>query len=139
MAAQKGRNIKIKIGNGGTPSTFTSFAGLRTRTISLNNELVDITSDDTAPWREALSGAGLKTMSISGAGVFKDDAAVNLIEDLVMAAASNQQEFQILFENGDTITGTFHVTTFEYSGDYNGAQMYSITLDSVGVLVMSRG
>jgi len=138
MAAQKGREVLLKIGDGASPATFTTVAGLRTRTVTVNNEAVDITDSDTAPQRALLSGAGLKTLSISGSGIFKDDAAFNLVEDLVFAAASNEEEFQVVFGNGDIIQGTFHITSLEYAGEYNGAQTYTISLENAGAYSLIR-
>lgn len=138
MPARKGRNIAIYISDGSSPPNWLRLAGLQSRTISVNNELVDITNDDTAPQREVLTGAGMKTLTISGSGVFKDEASINAIEDLAHNPDSNQQEFLIQFENGVRIQGVFHVSTFEFSGEYNGAQMYNMTLENAGPWTLMR-
>ena len=41
MAAQRGKDILLKIGDGGDPQVFTTVAGLRARTISLNAKTID--------------------------------------------------------------------------------------------------
>ena len=138
MGPEKGRNILVQIGDGVSPPNFTSLGGLQSRTISVNNALVDITSDDTAPHREALTGAGLKTLSISGTGVFKGDFSIQTIEDLAHAVNSNEEEFRLVFENGDTIQGFFHLSTLEFTGEFAAARMYSITLDNSGPWVFTR-
>lgn len=138
MAADKGRNFKLKIHSGGSPGTFTAIAGMQSRTLTINNEQVDITNDDTAPQRELLSGAGQKTLTISGSGVFKDDAAINSLEDLANASAGNSEEFRVEFENGDWYQGVFNVVSFEYSGDYNGARLYSLSLENAGTWTFGR-
>lgn len=139
MPADKGRNFKIYIHTGGSPGSFVAIAGMQSRSLTINNEPVEITNDDTAPQRELLSGAGTKTLSISGSGVFKDDQAINLFEDLANAPAENEEELRVEFENGDWYQGTFHLSSFEYSGEYNGARMFSVTLENAGTWTFGRG
>ncbi len=50
MAVQKGRNMLIKVNDGSSPESFSTVAGVRSRTITINQELVDITDSDIAPW-----------------------------------------------------------------------------------------
>jgi TP901-1 family phage major tail protein len=86
MAAQRGKDILLKIGDGGEPEAFVTVAGLRARTISLNARGVDVTDGDSAGrWRELLAGAGVKQASVSGAGVFRDAAADELIRQSFFA------------------------------------------------------
>lgn len=136
MAASRGRNILLKISDGTSPGSFTSIAGLRSKTITINNETVDITTSDNAPWRQLLDNSGARTVSISGSGVFQDDVAVNSIEDLVMDGTT--QEFQAVFENGDIIQGVFQVTSFEYGGEHTSEQTYSVSLESAAVCSLIR-
>jgi TP901-1 family phage major tail protein len=80
MAAQKGKDLLIKIDNG---AGFTTVAGLRTRRLAFNAETVDITHAESANrWRELLDGAGVKRASVAGRGLFMDAAS----DDLVRAA-----------------------------------------------------
>ena len=56
MAAQKGKDLLLKVDNSGT---FLTVAGLRSRRIAFNAETVDITdAESTGRWRELLGGAG---------------------------------------------------------------------------------
>ena len=74
MVAQNGKDLLIKIDMTGD-GLFETAAGLRATRISFNAESVDVTSlESSGGWRELLGGAGVKTASISGSGVFKDDA-----------------------------------------------------------------
>lgn len=136
MAAQKGRNILIKIGNGASPATFTTIGGLRSKNFTVNNEQVDITAGNTAPWRQLLGDAGIRSIAVSGSGVFEDEAAINLCED--NALDGSVDEYQLVFGNGDIIQGLFQVASFQYAGEHNGEQTYSISLVSGGVCTMMR-
>jgi len=136
MAAQKGRDILLQISDGVSPATFTTVAGLRSKTLTINNESVDITTADEAPWRQLLGDTGMRSVSISGAGVFQDDATINLIEDLSLNG--NLEEFLVIFGNSDQMQGVFQVTSFEYGGEHTAEQTYSISLESASIVTMSR-
>ncbi len=85
MAGQKGRDVLIKIGDGGGTEVFTTVAGIRAKTISLNARAVDGTSGESpSAWRELIAGAGVKSASVSGAGVFKDAASDATIQSTVL-------------------------------------------------------
>ena len=72
MAAQKGKDLLVKIADG---AGYTTVAGLRTRRLAFNAETVDVTHAESANrWRELLDGAGVKRASVSGRGLFKDAA-----------------------------------------------------------------
>ena len=43
MTAQAGKDVLLKIGDGGAPESFTSIAGLRAKTLSLNARAVEVT------------------------------------------------------------------------------------------------
>lgn len=134
--AYKGRLILLKISDGTSPGVFSTFGGIRSRTITVNNETVDITDSDNAPFRQLLGDTGMRSMSISGSGIFKDDTGINAVEDL--ALTGNLQEFQVCFPNGDIVQGLFAVASFEYSGDYNSNQNFSVTLESASIFTMMR-
>ena len=47
MAGQKGSELLVKVGNGGSPESFTTVGGLRDTSISINQEMLDITNKDS--------------------------------------------------------------------------------------------
>ena len=74
MAAQKGKDLLLKVDSNGSGS-FTTIAGLRARTLAFNAESVDVTHAESAgQWRELLAGAGVKSARLTGSGIFKDAA-----------------------------------------------------------------
>ena len=73
MAAQKGKDLLLKIYDG---SSYTTVAGLRANRLSFNAESVDTTHAESAGrWRELLDGAGIKRAAVAGRGLFKDSAS----------------------------------------------------------------
>ena len=137
MAAGKGRLVKLEVNTGGgSPATYVEVGGVQAKTITIANEQVDITSDDTAPFRQLLADAGMRSASISGNGVNKDDAQINAIRAL--ALNGNLEDFRITLPSSDTVEGLFQVASYEESGEYNGANLFSITLESGGTITLTE-
>ncbi|MEM8572427.1 MAG: phage major tail protein, TP901-1 family [Pseudomonadota bacterium] len=132
MAAQKGRDLLIKLDTTGT-GTFETVAGLRASRISLNAETVDATHiGSDGQWRELLRGAGVRTASVSGSGIFRDQATDELVRGVFFAGG--MPRFQVVVPDFGVIEGPFQVTTIEYAGEYNGEATYEIALASAGAL-----
>lgn len=132
MTAQSGRGFLVRIGDGAAPETFATIAGMRATSLVVNSDAVDITNKDSGGWRELLGGAGVRRVAVSGAGVFTDSAAEAILRG--KALAGMLANYEILFENGDRLEGSFLVTTLDYSGDHNGERTYTLALESSGVI-----
>jgi len=132
MAAEKGSAFLLKIGNGADPVVYATVAGLRTTQLSINGEAVAITSKDSGGWRELLSGAGVRSVSVSGAGIFTGSAAETRLKGNALAGAID--DYRLSFESGETMTGRFLVTRLDYAGDYNGERSYTLSLESSGAV-----
>ena len=133
MSGQKGRDVLIKIGDGGAPEAFVTVAGIRAKTISLNARTVDGTSGESPDaWRELIAGAGVKSASVSGAGVFKDAASDVVIQQAFFTQAS--RNFQLVIPDFGVLEGPFLVEALDYSGDHDGEAAFAITLASAGAL-----
>jgi len=130
MAAQKGRDVLLKMGDGGAPEAFTTVAGLRARTISLNARTVDATDGDSAGWRELLAGAGAKSASVSGAGVFRDAASDALMREAFFAGEA--RSWRLVLPDFGALQGPFVVAALEYAGEHEGEMTYAVTLASAG-------
>jgi TP901-1 family phage major tail protein len=136
MAAQKGKDLLIKLGDGGSPETFTAMAGLRTTTLGFNAQTVDITNADSSNmWRELLANSGVRSASISGTGVFKDASS----DETVRGIFFNQdlRNWMIVIPDFGEITGPFAVTALQYEGTYDGELKISLSLASAGALTFA--
>ena len=133
MSAEAGSAFLLKVGDGASPVGFTTVAGLRTTQMTVNGAMVEITSKDSGGWRELLSGAGVRSVSVSGAGVFTGSAAETRIKGNALSGVVD--DYSLAFESGETVTGKFLVTRLDYAGDYNGERSYTIALESSGAVV----
>ncbi|SEL13580.1 phage major tail protein, TP901-1 family [Sphingomonas palmae] len=135
MAVEKGSAFLLKVGDGGSPVAYRTVAGLRTTQVSVNGEAVAVTSKDSGGWRELLSGAGVRHVSVSGAGVFTGSDAELRVK--ASALAGTIDDYRLTFESGEAMTGRFLVTRLDYAGDYNGERSYTLSLESSGPVVSS--
>ena len=133
MSAERGSAFLLKVGNGAAPLVYATVAGLRTTQLSVNGEMVAITSKDSGGWRELLSGAGVRSVSVSGAGVFTGSVAELRIKGNALSGAID--DYRLSFESGETLSGRFLVTRLDYAGDYNGERSYTLSLESSGAVV----
>ena len=132
-ASRKGSAFLLKIGNGASPLQYQTVAGLRTTQLSVNGDAVNVTSKDSGGWRELLSGAGVRSVSVSGAGIFTASAAELRIKG--HALAGTLDDYELSFESGERMRGRFLVTRLDYAGDYNGERSYTLALESSGAVV----
>ncbi len=135
MVAQNGKDLLIKIDMTGAGS-FQTFAGLRATRISFNAESVDVTSLESAGgWRELLAGSGVKSATITGSGVFKDDTSDERARQIFFDGVV--PDFQVIVPDFGIIEGPFQVTSIDYAGSYNGEATYELSMASAGALTFT--
>ncbi|NVO27770.1 phage major tail protein, TP901-1 family [Donghicola sp. C2-DW-16] len=132
MAAQAGKDLLIKIDQTGD-GVFETLAGLRATRLSFNAETIDVTSlESEGGWRELLSGAGVKSASISGSGVFKDTAGDERARQIFFDGQT--PAFQVIIPDFGVVQGAFQITSIEYAGNYDGEATYELSLASAGAM-----
>jgi TP901-1 family phage major tail protein len=133
MPAQNGSAFLLKIGDGDTPIAYETVAGLRTTQMSINGDSVVITHKQSGGWRELLSGAGTRSVSVSAAGIFLGSTAEAAVR--AHALAGTLDDYELSFEDGARLRGRFLVQRLDYSGDFNGERTYTLQLESSGPVV----
>lgn len=133
MTAQKGSAFLLKIGDGATPPAYDTVAGLRTTQMSINGETVVVTHKESGGWRELLSGAGTRSVSVSAAGIFLGSAAETSVR--THALAGTLTDYELSFEDGEKLHGRFLIQRLDYAGDFNGERNYTLQLESSGPVV----
>ena len=130
MAAERGSAFLLKIGSGGETPSFATVAGLKTTKLSINGDAVAITNKGSGGWRELLSGAGVRSVSVAASGIFTGSSAESEIRGL--ALSGTLQDYELSFESGERLRGEFLVTRLDYAGDFNGERNYTLALESSG-------
>lgn len=133
MGAQKGKDLLLKMSDG---SSFVTVAGLRSRRIAFNAEIVDVTdAESTDRWRELLAGAGVRRASLSGRGLFKDAASDALVRQAFFDGVINT--CQVVVPDFGTIEGMFQIASLEFAGEHNGEVTFDLALESAGALTFT--
>ena len=132
MAAEMGSAFLLKVGDGAETPTYSTVAGLRTTQLSINGESVVITNKGSGGWRELLSGAGTRSVSVAGGGVFTGSAAEARLKSNALAGLID--DYELSFESGDRMRGRFLLTRLDYAGDFNGERNYTLALESSGAV-----
>jgi len=130
MAAQKGRDILLKLSDGALSPAFVTVAGLRARTLSLNARSIDITDSDSNGWRQLLEGAGVRALTVSGSGVFRDQASDALIREAFFA--QSPVVWQVIIPSFARFEGPFLITGLDYAGAHDAEATFSLSLASAG-------
>jgi len=135
MASQKGKDLLLKVDETGA-GAFATVAGMRSHTLGFNAQTVDVTNAESqGAWRELLAGAGPKSASISGSGIFKDAAADETVRSYFFDGTI--RDWQIVIPDFGTVEGAFQVSSLEYAGQYDGELAYEIALESAGALTFA--
>ena len=139
MAKQLGRALLVKIGDGEVSEAFANLCGLNSKSLTINNSAIDVTTPDCATpegalWTETL--AGLKNVSVSGDGFFEDSATEARMNSVAMNADS-KANFQIVVPDFGTYAGAFRITSLEFGGETEGGVTYSLSLESTGTVTFT--
>mgnify|MGYP002714498894 CR=1 FL=1 len=128
MAAKHGRDFLLKTGTGAGAVTV---AAMTTTSFSINSEVTEATTKDSPNRaRELLEGTGVVSMSVTANGILQGGAAFGALFTKVKAGTFD--DYTIVFNGGDTISGAFQITTLDAAGEMNGAQTYNIALENAG-------
>lgn len=127
MTNYKGRDFGLKLG---TWSGGALVADCRTHSLRINNEQVDITNKSSNGFRTLLEGAGVKAVEISVGGLISDAASSETLQNYAVNNSINAMAMG--WADGDTLEGSFAISNFEITGEYNNEQQFTATLQSSG-------
>jgi len=134
ITAKPGRAFLLKVADGEEPPGYVTVGGLRNVTLTLNNNPVDVTNAASGGFREYLPDGGVQSATVSGDGIFDSETEG---ADLLFAAARGRTliEAQVVSGHGDSFTGGFAVVSFQRAGALEGAETFTVQLESHGPVV----
>lgn len=133
MSGQAGRDVLIRLGDGASPEGFVTVAGIRTKTFNLKSPAADATAADSPEgWREMIAGAGVKSVSVKGAGVFKDGASDARLRQVFFAGEAVTAE--LVVPDFGRLSGPFIVDELKYGGSHDGEATMELALESAGLI-----
>lgn len=120
MSKDIGRNLVLSYD--GTP-----IAGVRTKSLSVNNETIDFTDDDSNGWQTLSTAVGQRNVTVSVSGIYVDDALLDF-----SLGENIQGDFSLANEDGRTIAITGNITSYSESGEHTGAVTFEAEIESSG-------
>jgi len=130
MAGHNGRELTIDWDS-------VTLVGVRTRTYSITNDYVDVTTDDDSGWRTLLADPGVRSVEVTAGGICSDQV---LIAEIMKANISGEPlDVNLPTASGAKLNGTFVVSSFEGSGEHDGAYEFSATFMSSGAVTYTAG
>lgn len=137
--SQYGRELLIKIGDGAATEVFTTVCGLTTQSIQINGEDIDVTTvdcdDPTGPlFRQTLGG--VKSVTVSGNGTFKNKTVLTTIVNLALAK-ENAANFEVIIPGFGTFAGNFRCNTVGMGGEMEGGVTQELSLNSNGTVTFT--
>lgn len=134
MSEKAGKDLLLK--KEVSTGVYETMAGLRSKSVSMSADGIEVTNHDSNQFRTFLDGAGIRSMSLSGSGVFKEDQTLNQAHD--DWSAQTLKKYRVIDDAaGKTFEALFKITTMERAGEYNGEQTWSVTLESSGEITIS--
>lgn len=132
MAAFKGKNFLLQLGSTATVPVYTTIGGQQNTAYNGSNAPIDVTTKDSNFARTLLDSAGLISAQVVVSGLYMDDASILTVDDLHRSGAL--RAWKVINDNGDAWTFSGKVTQTNFGGAHDGAENYSITIETSGAI-----
>lgn len=114
----------------------TTLVGVRTKGYTVTNDYVDVTNDDDDGWRVLLADPGLRSVEVTVGGISSDQVLLAAI--MAASVASATVTVQLPTTTG-TLAGSYLISSFEQTGEHDGAVEFSATFMSSGAVTYTAG
>ena len=136
MSLQPGKDLVLKISDGGMPPSFVETGGLTATAAAFSAAPVEASSLVSPGWREEVPGAGLSSARLSGSGVFLSGSAAALVRAAFFAGTA--PDWQVILPGLGLIEGPFRLIRLDYAGPYAAEMTFSLTLQSAGEITFTE-
>jgi|TARA_R110000868_G_scaffold276708_4_gene536436 TP901-1 family phage major tail protein len=113
----------------------TTLAGVRSRSVSISNDYVDVTNDDDAGWRALLADPSVRSVEVTISGITSDEILLAEVMKANITGEVLQADLPSTLASPGNLSGTYVVSSFEQNGDHDGAVEFSATFMSTGAIV----
>lgn len=129
MAGTNGRSLTIDWAS-------TTLVGVRSKGYTITNDYVDVTTDDDSGWRTLLANPGLRSVEVTVSGISSDQI---LIAEMMEATVDSETLTVQLPTTTGTLAGSFLCSSFEQTGEHDGAVEFTATFMSSGTVTYTAG
>ena len=127
MAGFNGRQLIIKHDS-------TTYVGVRSRGFTIANDYVDVTTDDDAGWRTLLADPATRSVEVTLGGITSDEVLLALAMTASMASETIAATLPSSLAVKGTLAGEWLISSFEETGEHDGAVEFPATFMSTGVI-----
>lgn len=133
MSAKRGSELLIKRGDGADPEVFTTVAAIRSGTLNLNGNKINVTTADDIDandeiWNTYITGP--KEFSFSGEAIAKagnKTQVQSLYDDFATGTVTN---YEVVVPYLGTFTVAMIVDNFSYNAPYDDVLSFSIGISA---------
>lgn len=113
-----------------------TIAGVRQKTVTVNNEMVDITSDDDAGWQTFLAVPGKRSLAWSISGVHSSETllAAMMAANASIATGTVLVNLPSSLSTPGSLSGEGVITSLELSGEHDGVFEFTVEIASSGAV-----
>jgi predicted secreted protein len=123
-----GREVVMTIGG-------QNILGNQTKGLSVNNEMLDVSDENSSGWTEALAIPGAKTIELPFSGVIKN---LELLRAM-MTAGSQMYAVSLTYTDGSTVTGDAFMQSYSETGEANGLYTFDVSCTFSGAPTFTAG
>jgi TP901-1 family phage major tail protein len=116
---------------------YKTIGGLRSSSLSFNADAIDVSNHGSNQWKNLKSGAGMRSVSVSGSGVYTNASNYRAMENSAIANSLVSLAF-LDIDAGRIYSGSFKITSIEASGEYDGEAAFSMSADSSGTVSIAQ-
>lgn len=131
----KGSEFLLQVEDPTNAGTFFTLGGLKSKSLTMNKESVDVTNHGSQGWRQLLQGAGIQSLDCSGEGVTNKVVQLKYLLEawkdrrfvsLRLSMKLGEEDVLIIDVNAD-------ITSIEFSGENDKEVPYSMSFQSADV------
>lgn len=133
MSLMDARQVSLSIGDGGAPESFLPLGGLREAEAEWQARPPAAATLADGPWSRALAGAGGRSLSLRGSGLFEHSPGEARL--LLAVQTGLPVRLRIDFGGVQQSEGLFHVTRYRRRLSRDTLVEAEVTLESSGEVV----
>jgi len=116
---------------------YKTIGGLRTSSFSATFDEIDVSNHGSNQWKNLKSGAGMRSVSVSGSGVYTNSTNYREMENSAFQNALVSLAFLDL-DGGRIYSSSFKINSLEASGEYDGEASFSMSANSSGSVSIAQ-
>lgn len=116
---------------------YKTIGGLRASTFAYTADDIDISNHGSNQWKFIKSGAGMRSVAVSGSGVYNNSTNYRAMEASAMANTQVALAF-LDVDAGRIYSANFKINSLEASGEYDGEASFSMAANSNGSVSVAQ-